>query len=846
MEQKKKVEKKNQEKKNEEKKAACVTVLKVLLCLVLAIFLAEVLACAGVCVKNGYQAESFVRFAVKSRSIEADELQVNGYQVTEDGTFISQSNDACFIPPDLNTKVENVVLSFSEPLANDLGVKVYYDENGQGLNEKNTRVGVAEANTSYLEIPLSKRVINLRIDIGETQSDQFVLDRVMINHFNWLHKDAVYYGIMIFIVLLVFLFWESKTVQFVYKRRYYAAALVCALGILLQLHGASINYWSNIYGASVYDEIPTNVFGTTRAVRGDDWAAFTSMAFSQEYNDYGYLTDRIGIHDKDVSIVYGQPVKSIAGLFRPELWGYILLGSVRGLSFFWIVRAVALFMVSWEFGRLITGNKRRLSMIYAAGVLLSPVVQWWYGTNGLIEMLVFGQLAVLLLEQFFHMPSVKKRILLCTGICYCGVCYALVFYPAWQIPFTYVFLFMVIWLFAKYRKFPFSKVDIPIWIGNLAVFGGMCLFALINSRDAIETTIHTVYPGSRFSTGGGAWQQIFCYWSNIFLPHNTDIPLATNVCEVAGFTDLAPFGIILAVLLLIQAGRRKEKKDFLLLLLTGFVLAGLVWYTVGFPSWLCRIMLLFPVTSFRGLTAIQFAQWILLIRALSLKKEGLKPVVAIPLAAFAAVLMYTASKSWIGAYVTGIMPAILIGYCLLAGIGVFMKLSDRAKNVAGIAWIVMMLFAGLLVNPVVRGADAVYENKLLNEVKAEVEAKDELWAFDGVHTYMGTSLLTVGAKSLNAIQVYPDLSMWYEIDPDRKYEEVYNRYQHIRLNIVPAGTSFRVLTPDSIEADLCPENLKQLGVEKIVTKQNLEELNDQDVTFAFYKEIGSYKIYQLN
>lgn len=495
MEQKKKVEKKNQEKKNEEKKAACVTVLKVLLCLVLAIFLAEALACAGVCVKNGYQAESFVRFAVKSRSIEADELQVNGYQVTEDGTFISQSNDACFITPDLNTKVENVVLSFSEPLANDLGVKVYYDENGQGLNEKNTRVGVAEANTSYLEIPLSKRVINLRIDIGETQSDQFVLDRVMINHFNWLHKDAVYYGIMIFIVLLVFMFWESKTVQFVYKRRYYAAALVCALGILLQLHGASINYWSNIYGASVYDEIPTNVFGTTRAVRGDDWAAFTSMAFSQEYNDYGYLTDRIGIHDKDVSIVYGQPVKSIAGLFRPELWGYILLGSVRGLSFFWIV---------------------------------------------------------------------------------------------------------------------------------------------------------------------------------------------------------------------------------------------------------------------------------------------------------------------------------------------------------------MMLFAGLLVNPVVRGADAVYENKLLNEVKAEVEAKDELWAFDGVHSYMGTALLTVGAKSLNAIQVYPDLSMWYEIDPDRKYEEVYNRYQHIRLNIVPAGTSFRVLTPDSIEADLCPENLKQLGVEKIVTKQNLEELNDQDVTFAFYKEIGSYKIYQLN
>ena len=40
----------------------------------------------------------------------------------------------------------------------------------------------------------------------------------------------------------------------------------------------------------------------------------------------------------------------------------------------------------------------------------------------------------------------------------------------------------------------------------------------------------------------------------------------------------------------------------------------------------------------------------------------------------------------------------------------------------------------------------------------------------------------VGAKTVNSVNVYPDLDKWHVIDPNGQYEEVYNRYAHILVD----------------------------------------------------------------
>lgn len=45
------------------------------------------------------------------------------------------------------------------------------------------------------------------------------------------------------------------------------------------------------------------------------------------------------------------------------------------------------------------GNKR-LAVIYGLLVTWSPIVQWWFAVNGLVEMLILGQLAIVIVERY--------------------------------------------------------------------------------------------------------------------------------------------------------------------------------------------------------------------------------------------------------------------------------------------------------------------------------------------------------------------------------------------------------------------------------------------------------------
>lgn len=819
-------------------------IFRVIICLVTALVMAFAIKCAGYAVWGGYGIKDMGRLLLRGETYSAADLTVSGYDM-DGNAFTSNCEDAYFCLPILERAITNVVIEFDEPLERTLGVAVYYAQAGENFSEERVIYKDAVNGQTRLEIPVCRTVYQLRIDIGTSPGDRFCIKDVKTDSFLGLNKDIFYYWGVLSVIFLLFAFSDTGFAGKCYQKRYMIAAAVCVAAIALQLHGSSINYWGQLYGPSVYESMPENLFGEARDNRGDDWAASTSLALSQEYNDYGYFSDRIGIHAMDMFVVYGQPVHNPAVLFRPSHWGYLLFGSAGGLSYFWVVRAVWLFMVSWDFGVLVTNGRKRLAAVYGAGVLLSPVVQWWFGTNGFVEILLFGQLAVLLVRKYINTDRMGVRALLCTGICYCGCCYVLVFYPAWQIPFAYVFLAAAIWVLLEKGKFSFGKKDIAVWGCNLAVFGSAMALIFYHSREAVERTLHSVYPGSRFETGGGELKELLGSWTSLFFSHAANLTEGTNVCEKAAFWDLAPFGLILAVSILAVRVYKKEKQDKLLIILLVFSLCSMIWCTVGFPSWLCRITLLFAVPVFRGVIAFQYVQWLLLIRALSVRGNGFKWKIALPVSVFTAALVVIVNKELYAAYYSELMLWLLFGTALLCGMLCLCNISIQKEKAIDCAFMTCLVFGGLLVNPVAKGLGAIEDNQLLQEVGKEVQEQDELWAFVGGEPYMPTSLVTVGARTLNCIHVYPDMEMWRIIDPEGEYEEIYNRYQHITINVTKEKTKFRLLAADSIEVDMTPEDMAKMGIEKIVTPYDLEPFETDTVSFQQVRIVGIYRIYEI-
>lgn len=818
--------------------------MKILKCFLGTMILALGIVFCVSAIGNGYTIKDVGRLFLRGSVYTVRDLSVFGYDKTEGNKFTSNCNDGYFYLPDIDKGVTNVVIEFDGVLQQSYGIVIYYNLNGNEFDEEHTFVSDAKVGEKKVEIPIQKAVHKIRIDIGAEAGDQFAINRIKVNSWSIQLKDYLFYWIILFSVFVLIGLDDLEFLKSCYKKRWWVACAVCVIAIVFELHGSSLNYWVNLFGNSVYSELPHNILGETRGIRGDDFAVLTSLALSQKYNNYGYFSDLIGINPMDVFIVYGQPVLNIAVLFRPSHWGYLLLGSAKGLSFFWIVRTVMLFMISWDFGTLLTNSKKRLALVYALGVTLAPVVQWWFSTNGFVEILFFGQLALILIKKYIDSDSWKKRAVLCMGICWCGCCYALVFYPAWQISFIFVFLAIAVWILREKGKFIIKKKDYLIWVGNFIAFGMLIAYIIQKSWGAIRSTLNTVYPGSRFETGGGDWKELFTTWTSIFFSHNQEgLPQVTNVCEASSFIDFAPLGLVLASIIIVHNILKKKQQDKLVVVLFVFSIATIIWCTAGFPNWLCRIIFLYPVTTTRGRIALQFAQWILLIRCLTINQSKLKWYYSFLLSVTLSIIIYSINISQFPEYYIGFIGILLI--IISFGICIFLINAKGRENsrIFCYTMITFFAFSSLLTNPIVSGLDAIEKNNLLQSIKHENNIKEDVWAFEGEFAYMGTSLITVGAKSINCIHVYPDLEMWHIIDPDAKYEEIYNRYQHITLNVAEERTEFSLLGADYIQVDVTPSDIKKLGINKMVSRKELEEFDTEEVSFQLVDRVGDYGIY---
>ena len=672
-------------------------------------------------------------------------------------------------------------------------------------------------------------------------------------------KYLALYAVIILGVVLLYIC-KKDWLEKLYKNRYLAGVILLAICVMFEISGSSIGMWKTyMQDTNVSDGV---LLGESRAIRTDEWAVNTPMAFSQKFNSpsFSYYNEIVRGEKTDVFIVYGQPTWNIASIYRPFQLGYLFFGISKGLSFFWCARAIFLFLISFDMMMLITKKKKMLSFVGALLISFAPIVSWWFAINGLVEMLIAGQLAVLLLDKYMLTDSIKKRWLYLIGIAICAGTYILTFYPSWQIPIIYVVAGLAIWVMIKnWKDCKMSKKDIlPIATVSICFLLSM-IYVFTKSWSTVQAVLNTVYPGSRSVTGGGQIQQYLSYPINLFLGIKEE-GLPSNVCEQAVFFDLFPIGLILTGIVFF----RDKKKDKLLIILSVLYAFFSIWCISGFPEILAKITLLSMSQSNRTFLVVGFIQIFMLIRALSLIENPLPKKVAIPLSIVLAVWIAWVDKTNYTQYLGNLLLSIL--FVILVTLFYFALRYQKkwGKYLFTIEITCVLALCGGIVNPIRTGNNVIYEQEIVKKIEEIVQTEkiketmcmtpemleenpfhQGLWVFEGVSfPYMNLPILA-GAPTINCTNTYPDVERWKAIDTENKYEEIYNRYAHIRIDITNEPTSFELTFADAFTVNLNVNDIKKLNLKYFITPSDLTKWNNENISFEEIYTNGIYHIYNV-
>lgn len=661
-------------------------------------------------------------------------------------------------------------------------------------------------------------------------------------------QGAVYnprYIAMFGIILLIIVSGKWRiALQLICQHRFLFAGLLFVICILLEINGSSIGMWNLIFG----EADPGILAGASRSLRTDEWAVSTPMALSQYYDAAGpfsYFSHVVRGTTTDVFLEYGQPVRDIAVLFRPFHWGYLFLSPGKALSFFWCGRFIGLFLVSFEFGMLLTENRKRLAGAYAMLMAFAPVVQWWFAVNGLVEMLIYIQLSILMLVKYMRTESYWIRGICILVIVICAGGYVFTMYPAWMIPLAYVLLGLGIWAFMEnIRDCRMRKADWLMILAGILVLGLLSGYILLKSGDTIEAMMNTAYPGKRFKTGGTIRQETCNYVSNIWYAMNGEY-IGTNVCESSQFTAFFPMCYILPVYVM----WREKNKDRLLRIMLPVSIFLEIWVVIGFPKMLAKYTLMSYTTDLRTLQIIGVANLILIFRSMALMQKELKRHISLPLAA-----LFGAGVVYVGMILNeeffGIPEFVVTLIIFIAAFYLMLRIpKERAQNVFVAECCLLALVSGLLVNPVRQGVDNIYDLEIVQKIqRIQSEAPEALWISEGLGFPFTEISIVTGAPTLNSTNVYPAMETWRKLDPEGKYEKIYNRYAHIKILIKddgPAEFMMNKKSPDNFWMSMTIEDLEKLGVKYIFTNTMFDSQKEKEYNLELLDEWKGFRIYEI-
>ena len=581
--------------------------------------------------------------------------------------------------------------------------------------------------------------------------------------------------------------------------------VILILCVVFEIHGSSINIYADNFN---YPELNGEIFGRHRVIRSDEYNVFTPFAFSQYFTNFSMISDIVRAAPTNMFIVYGQAVWHPAIIFRPAQIGYLFLDQGSGLAFFWMSRLIALLFLSFKFAEKILNTDKKLSLIYAIMVTFSPLAQWWWSVNSIAEILAAGQGIVICWKIYLEQENKSSRFLSAILFLWCAGIFIFGIYPAWQISFGYVFLFLLIGVsIENSNSLKVLRCDKIFWLLGFLIMLAPIFHALYISQDMIQAQMATEYPGQRLNLGGD-WSLLWslAYSVSALLPlvevvepiKVYSINALTNNCELSSFFCMTPLGLIL----FFKFGRR----DFLMRALVAIIILLLIWSTFFIPEFVAKFTLMSKTTQWRVRAAIDFAQMILMFRGLALANISELKIFRIVTAAVISAMSILAISQLLPQWLDFTKAAII--FLFLASS--IMLITNPTKIRTAIL-IVMMLMIGATVNPVARGVDCIFGIPIGQKISDIARQDKSAWiAVQAPENFP----IMFGAPTINCCNIYPNLERWKKLDAGENFK-IYNRYANIQMTLQNAPTEFILTAIDCMKINLNVEDLPKLEVKYI-------------------------------
>lgn len=587
-----------------------------------------------------------------------------------------------------------------------------------------------------------------------------------------------------------------------FDKRYKILGLLFFILVLLDINFSSIHMWNKL----VFNFNHAFIIGKARGVRSDEWAVNLPLQMSQVYNHfatYNHLPRYSGLNTIIAQFQAGWNIENIG---RPINWGFLFLGKSRGLSWYWSLKLILLFLSSIEFIFLLTQNKK-LALTGAYIITYAPGVQWWF-SNYIPELITSFQFIIVFLALMLKTHDFRIKFLYTIGLTIFSIGFVFVIYPPWQIPLLYLILAFI---FIIFRQNKIIKIDL-ILCSIVLLINIICLihFYWISHSD-ISLMANTVFPGHRRSQSGGVnIVGLMDYLNNIFTPFMD--PNYLNSCELSNFWIMFP---VLPFICFIIPSKNRETYFNLILYYNIFLIIFMLIPNLA-TDYIYNITLFSYVTGHRLLIISGLLNTYLLLLFIAKFNSKSKAYCVIN------IFTWLYVSIWLfGSNIYQSMHLYLYLSIFLACIIIHLILINH-KKFAIMLLLLLTFVTGQTINPITFGTGDLYNSKLSHTI-SEIRKQDPtaIWVSVGPNSsLMGEYILSQGLYSFNNTKFYPDFKVWNKLDKEHKYIDIYNRYSYVNMNLVNEGTSFQLLQADLIILNLNNSDLiKNTDIKYILSNQ---------------------------
>ena len=641
---------------------------------------------------------------------------------------------------------------------------------------------------------------------------------------NMIIRTGIIYGLYIIIILykVVNKYFNNKiniVVKKIIKYRYYIAIVIFVLMVIFKINFSSLDIWIQYLNEDTKNT--STLIGYPRAIRSDEWLVDTPLMLAQTENDDWYAQYNDNVSQGNYNMMINRlPVANLTIISHPLQWGFLLFGAEYGYSWYWSMKMILLILVSIELVMIVTNKDELLSLAGGIFIGLAPCMVWWLSTS-VVEAYIFGASIIVLFNKYIENIEnykIKMKVLIAFGMIIVIPAFAMTLYPAYQIPLAYlIFAFLLIIFITNIKKI--KKIDYIIMAVTLIIALLIIVYFIIVSWNDILIEINTVYPGARFETGGQLnISNLVQYCINLFLPINTTVPYS-NASEIS--TYIYPFvGTIILLIYTLTNTEFRVKDNKLLISLTIVFIFMFWWCYIGFNDIMAKITFLYTSQASRTNLVLGLAG--ALLSLLLIKKHENKKIFnksqTIILSTIITIVTYIVLKNSI---YYSYFSIIKLEIALLTVFALTYSLLSINKNCYCFIIIIIALVSGATVNPIVSGIKIFNESEIYSEIQ-KIEQSDEGALWIGNSNISGQFLMATGIKVLNGINVYPNFDWLNIVDSEKKFEEVYNRYAHISIEL-GEETYFELIQPDFYVATLTSKDIENLGIKYVFSLQEYDQ-----------------------